>query len=270
MHAMKRTPWVVACVALLFAPRMRAQDAHHTHTPTPPEGRHHDAVDGAPRRSSARPRATAEPPAPATPLQPLGPRDPCREVLRAAQFEDLSGAERAYLECRQQLVRPGRFMTDREVRTLEEVTEALHALRRPDGAFCVVPAAPFAVASTLDGAQDTRACLRNIDRLLSNEETLTRYLLTDPYAASRLAARTGLDVLAARRALYRATARPDVVDEEVAISRLLGRHLMRTCRCLPGPQPDSESAVRAMRLPPNVEAVLLQGLNDRGEVVTTP
>ena len=263
---MKRTRWVVASVALLFAPWMRAQDAR----PARHEAHHREGAD-ATHRSSARARAPeVTPPPPAAPLQPLGPRDPCREVLRAAQFEDLPGAERAYLDCRQQLVRPGRFMTEREVRTLEEVTEALHALRRPDGAFCVVPAAPFAVASTLDGAQDSRACLRAIDRLLSNEETLTRYLLTDPYAASRLAARTGLDVLAARRALYRATARPEVVDEEVAISRLLGRHLVRTCRCMPGPQPDSESAVRAMRLPPNVEAVLLQGLNDRGEVVTTP
>jgi len=217
------------------------------------------AAEHPPRASTA---ATAEAEA--------RPRDPCAEVLHAVRFEDIRGAERAYQACRARLAAPGRVTPAEDLRVLEDVTEALHGLRRADGAFCVAPAAPFELAASVAGARDTRGCFTALERFLTDEEAVTRFLLDDPYAAGRLASRAGLDVAAARRTRRRMALRPEAAQESLALARLVGRQFMRVCRCLPGPQPATPGSVRAMRLPPTVQAALLRGLTERGDGAEAP
>lgn len=224
-------------------------------------------------RTAARPRAAR--PANAPPLQPLPPeprrpRDPCDEALRAAQFDDVTGAERSYGPCRRRVAAGGRALAESDLRTLEDVTAALHALRRADGQFCIAPAAPFDLNPWLAGAREVRSCLTSMDRVLSSEETMERLLRSDPYASGRIAAVEALNPTAARRARRGRRPDPAVEAEMVNLARLVGRQYMRTCRCFTGPQPDSAAAVRAMRLPPTIESVLLRGLQERGDPVPTP
>ncbi len=210
-----------------------------------------------------------------TPVQPLPPeprrpRDPCDETLRAAQFDDIGGAERAYAACRRRMVAAGHALAENDVRTLEDVTTALHAMRRADGQFCIAPAAPFELGSWLGGARDVRACLSSLDRVLGSEENMERLLRGDAYASARIQAVEALNPAAARRSRRGRRPDPAVEAEMVNLARLVGRQYMRTCRCMPGPQPDSAAAVRAMRLPATVEGVLLRGLQERGDPVPTP
>lgn len=190
-------------------------------------------------------------------------RDACAEVLRAVQFEDEPAAVAAYARCRDLVAPDDRVPTADGVRTLEDVTEGLHSLRREDGAFCVEPAAPFDFHALLGDAPDTRACLLALDRLLSSDNALWRFVLADEYASGRLAARGGYDAAWARRSRVRPDPDSPAERELIAIARLAGRHFMRTCRCLPGPQPDSVTAVRAMDLPSTVEGVILRALDER-------
>lgn len=194
---------------------------------------------------------------------PRAPRDACDEVLHAVQFEDVAGAERAYAACRARVAGAGRIPVASDVRTLEDVTESLHGLRREDGTFCVEPAAPFDLRGVAGGAADTRACLAALDRFLSSDNAVWRFAMADPYASGRLAARASFDMVTARRLRRRPAQGTPAERELLAIARLAGRHFMRACRCLPGPQPDSVTAVRAMHLPSTVEAVLLRGLEER-------
>ncbi len=193
------------------------------------------------------------------------PRDPCAEVLHAVRFDDLAGAERSYGQCRARVAAAGRVPVAEDLRVLEDVTEALHGLRRADGTFCVAPAAPFELSSLVGSARDTRACFASLDRALHSDDALRRFLLEDPYSAGRLAVRGGIDVTAARRSRRRTVEAPAAEHEMLSLARLVGRHMMRVCRCLPGPQPENAGAVRAMRLPVSVEAVLLRGLAERGD-----
>ncbi|MEZ4406474.1 MAG: hypothetical protein R3A52_08370 [Polyangiales bacterium] len=198
-------------------------------------------------------------------------RDPCHEVLRAAQFEDVPGAERAWAACRQRIAAPGRVPVADDLRTLEDAAEALQGLRRRDGAYCVAPAAPFDLSGAIGSARDTRACLQALDRFITSEEAVARYLVEEPYAAGRLAQRAGVDVTGLRRSARRRAAMSERADgETVALARLVGRHFMRACRCMGGAQPDSPGAVRAMRLPTGVESVLLRGLAERGATEASP
>lgn len=152
-----------------------------------------------------------------------------------------------------------------DLRLLEDAAEALEGLRRRDGAYCVAPAAPFDLSSVIGSANDTRSCLRALDRFISSEDAVTRYLVDEPYTAGRLAQREGVDVTGLRRSERRRAAMSERADgETLALARLVGRHFMRTCRCMGGTQPDSPGAVRAMRLPEGVEGVLLHGLAERG------
>lgn len=192
-------------------------------------------------------------------------RDPCDDALRAVQFEDVSGAERAWRACRARVTGSATVLDDDALRTLEDVTEALHGLRRSDGAFCVAPGAPFDLSPIVGSVRDTRGCFIALDRLLRSEDAVLRFLLQDAYASGRLARRARVDVLAARSNLRRAPPGSAAEQEQVAIARLLGRHFMRTCRCFPGAQPDAMTSVRAMRLPRTVEAVLIHGIAERGE-----
>ena len=156
------------------------------------------------------------------------------------------------------------------MRTLEDVTAALHSLRRADGQFCIAPAAPFDLSPWLAGAREVRSCLSSMDHVISSEETMERLLRADPYANGRIVAVEALNPTAARRSRRGRRPDPAVETEMVNLARLVGRQYMRTCRCLSGPQPDSAAAVRAMRLPPTIETVLLRGLQERGDPVLTP
>lgn len=189
--------------------------------------------------------------------------DPCEGVLRAVRFERVDEAERAWRECRAMKAPPGRVPVEDDLRALEGATEALHGLRRPDGNFCVAPSAPFDLSGPLAGARDSRRCFLALDRLLRSEEAVLRFLLDDGYAAGRLASRARANVVAMRRDPRRAVEGSPVQVEQVALARLLGRHFMRTCRCMSGPQPVAMTAVRAMRLPRLVETVLLRGIAER-------
>lgn len=181
------------------------------------------------------------------------------------RLEDLRTAERAYTQCRARVAVAGHIPVADDLRVLEDATEALHSLRRADGSFCVAPTAPFDLTAAMAGARNTQACFTALERFLTDEETLTRFLLDDPYAAGRLATRAGLDIALARRTRRRMALRPEVEQEAIGLSRLVGRHFMRACRCLPGPQPENAGAVRAMRLPPTVQTVLIRGLTERGD-----
>lgn len=195
----------------------------------------------------------------------LASGDACDEVLRAVRFERVAEAERAWSQCRAQKAPGDRLPLEDDLRALESATEALHGLRRSDGAFCVAPSAPFDLAAAMGGARDTRRCLIALDRVLRSEEAMLRLILGDGYAAGRLAQRARADVVALRRNPRSAAPGSTAEHEMVAIARLVGRHFMRTCRCLPGPQPTALTSVRAMRLPRTVEAVLLRGVAERGE-----
>lgn len=201
------------------------------------------------------------------PPEPRRPRDPCDETLRAAQFDDVTGAERAYAPCRRRVIAGGRVLGEDDLRTLEEVTAALHTLRRADGQFCVAPSAPFDFNPWLAGAREVRSCLSSMDRVLSSEDAMERLLRGDPYANGRIVAVEALNPTAARRSRRGRRPDPAVDAEMVNLARLVGRQYMRTCRCFAGPQPDSATAVRAMRLPPTIESVLLRGLQERGDPV---
>jgi hypothetical protein len=190
--------------------------------------------------------------------------------MHAAQFEDVQAAERAYRLCRGRVARAGHIPVADDVRTLEDVTEALHGLRRSDGAFCVAPSAPFELTNVTEGVTDTRTCLVALDRFLSSDNAVWRFVLSDPYSLGRLAARGGVDAVQARRLRQRPRGGSSGERELVAIARLAGRHFMRTCRCLPGPQPDSVTAVRAMQLPHTVESVLIRGLEEREDTHGEP
>ncbi|MFO0609580.1 MAG: hypothetical protein U0324_40835 [Polyangiales bacterium] len=233
--------------------------------PPPPLGSVASLVPPAPADPPSAPAAEPPPaPAPEAPLaNSVARRDACAEVLRAVQFEDEPGAVAAYARCRDLVAHEGRVPGADEVRTLEDVTEALHALRREDGAFCVEPSAPFDFHALLGEAADTRACLLALDRLLGSDNAIWRFVLADEYASGRLAARGGYDVTAARRSRVRPPPDSPAERELVAIARLVGRHFMRTCRCLQGPQPDTVTAVRAMELPSTVERVILGALEER-------
>ncbi len=162
------------------------------------------------------------------------------------------------------------MLVDSDLRTLEDVTAALHSLRRADGQFCIAPAAPFDLSPWLAGAREVRSCLSSMDRVISSEETMERLLRSDPYANGRIVAMESLNPTAARRSRRGRRPEPAVEAEMVNLARLVGRQYMRTCRCLRGPQPDSATAVRAMRLPAAIETVLLRGLQERGDPVPTP
>jgi hypothetical protein len=216
-----------------------------------------------PERPRAERSALAPPAEPPPPPSAPTPRDDCAEVLRAVQFEDAAGASAAYARCRGRVAREGHVPTAEDVRTLEDVTEALHGLRRDDGAFCVEPAAPFDFSALTAGAADTRACLLTLDRFLGSDNAVWRFVLADEYASGRLAARGAYDVATARRSRVRPAPESPGERELVAIARLAGRHFMRVCRCLPGPQPDTVTSVRAMTLPSTVEGVILRALEDR-------
>lgn len=225
------------------------------------------AADAGPSLASRAPEPASAPrceaPTPTPPEAPSG--DGCDELLRAVRFEDVPRAERAWTACRQRLAPAGRILVEDDLRTLEDATEAVHGLRRPDGAFCVAPSAPFDLTPVLGGARDSRRCFVALDRLLRSEEGVLRFLLDDGYTAGRLAARARADVVAMRRNPRRAAPGSMIEQEQVAMARLVGRHFMRTCRCMPGPQPVAMTTVRAMRLPRTVEAVLLHGIAERGE-----
>lgn len=225
------------------------------------------AARAAARRAAVRPTPT--PPLLPLPPEPRRPRDPCDEALRAAQFDDVTGAERAYGPCRRRIIAGGRALAEGDLRTLEDVTAALHALRRADGQFCIAPAAPFDLNPWLAGAREVRSCLSSMDRVISSEETMERLLRGDPYANGRIVAVEALNPAAARRSRRGRRPDPAVEAEMVNLARLVGRQYMRTCRCFNGPQPDSAAAVRAMRLPPTIESVLLRGLQERGDPVPT-
>lgn len=258
--------WVVG-VLLLAAPAAPAQPRPDAGAPAASPTRPGTRTGTRPssRRGAARPSNAL----PLTPLppEPRRPRDPCDETLRAAQFDDVTGAERAYGPCRRRVVTAGRTLAEGDLRTLEEVTAALHALRRADGQFCVAPAAPFDLTPWLAGAREVRSCLSSMDRVLSSEDTMERLLRSDPYANGRIVAVEALNPTAARRSRRGRRPDPAVETEMVNLARLVGRQYMRTCRCLAGPQPDSAAAVRAMRLPPTIESVLLRGLLERGDPV---
>lgn len=249
----------VAQVALAQHRAEPARDAGASAAPAPrdagPDARD-AAVDRAPTRDAA-PVVSVD----ATP--PAAPRDACGEVLHAVQFEDASGATRAYAACRARVAGAGRIPVADDVRALEDVTEALHGMRRDDGAFCVEPSAPFDLRALMGAAADTRACFVALDRILSSDSAVWRFAMADPYASGRLAARAGFDMVTARRLRRRPAPGTPAERELLAIARLVGRHFMRACRCLPGPQPDSLTAVRAMTLPSTVESVLLGGLEER-------
>lgn len=206
---------------------------------------------------------SSEAPRDATAAPPRTPRDACDEVTHAVQFEDVDGATRAYAACRARVAVPGRIPVADDIRTLEDVTESLHGLRRDDGTFCVEPAAPFDLRGVAGGAADTRACFASLDRFLSSDNAVWRFAMADPYASGRLAARASFDMVTARRLRRRPAQGTPAERELLAIARLAGRHFMRACRCLPGPQPDSVTSVRAMHLPSTVESVLLRGLEER-------
>jgi hypothetical protein len=249
----------VAQVALAQHRAEPARDAGASAAPAPrdagPDARD-AAVDRAPTRDAA-PVVSVD----ATP--PAAPRDACGEVLHAVQFEDAPGATRAYAACRARVAGAGRIPVADDVRALEDVTEALHGMRRDDGAFCVEPSAPFDLRALMGAAADTRACFVALDRILSSDSAVWRFAMADPYASGRLAARAGFDMVTARRLRRRPAPGTPAERELLAIARLVGRHFMRACRCLPGPQPDSLTAVRAMTLPSTVESVLLGGLEER-------
>lgn len=278
--AMSRRRGVGWCVGLLLVAPAFAQPLPDASRPTDATVRPSDAAVSvsapSPRgvaRAAAR-RAAARPPT-APPLPPLPPearrpRDPCDEALRAAQFDDVTGAERAYGPCRRRVIVSGRPLTETDLRTLEDVTTSLHALRRADGQFCIAPAAPFDLGPWLAGAREVRSCLSSMDRVISSEETMERLLRSDPYANGRIVAVEALNPTAARRSRRGRRPDPAVEAEMVNLARLVGRQYMRTCRCLSGPQPDSAAAVRAMRLPPTIESVLLRGLQERGNPVSSP
>jgi hypothetical protein len=233
---------------------------------------------------SATPGQTCEPTAPVTEVGPLlsaltptdsdagvtdaspgadAVREPCAEAIRAVQFEDAHAAEVAYQQCRARVAGRGRVPLADDVRTLEDVTEALHGLRREDGTFCVAPSAPFDFTVLMGTATDTRTCFLALDRFLSSDNSVWRFAVVDPYISGRLATRGGFDVITARR-MRRRPEPGSIADRELlATARLAGRHFMRSCRCLPGPQPDSITAVRGMQLPSTVESVLLRGLEER-------
>jgi hypothetical protein len=218
---------------------------------------------GRPRMfSSPTPVPVADAGAP-PPAAPVVEADPCDAVIRAVRFERVDEAERAWRACRAMKAPPGRVPLEDDLRALEGATEALHGLRRPDGNFCVAPSAPFDLTGPLGGARDSRRCFVALDRLLRSEESVLRFLLDDGYAAGRLAARSRANVVALRRDPRRAVEGSAVEQEQVALARLLGRHFMRTCRCMSGPQPVAMTAVRAMRLPRMVETVLLRGIAER-------
>jgi hypothetical protein len=191
------------------------------------------------------------------------PREPCAESIRAVQFEDAHAAEVAYQQCRARVAGRGRVPLADDIRTLEDVTEALHSLRREDGTFCVAPSAPFDFTVLMGTAADTRTCFLALDRFLSSDNSVWRFAVVDPYISGRLATRGGFDVITARRMRRRPEPGTPADRELLAAARLAGRHFMRSCRCLPGPQPDSITAVRGMQLPSTIEAVLLRGLEER-------
>ncbi len=236
--------------------------AHHpAHTPTPP-----------PVYPSPSSGDGAEAGTPGTPRTAGEGHDPCAEALHAAEFDDVAGAEEAWVSCRAAVAPAGAVPPPEALRTLEDVAEALHGMRRADGNFCVAPAAPFDLALAMDGAPgDSRGCLEALDRFLRDDEAVLRFLVADPYSAGRLVSRgaVGAAVMrAARGPRRRASLAPPgsaAEREEVALARLVGRQFMRVCRCLPGPQPESVTAVRAMHLPQAVEATLLRGLAERGD-----
>lgn len=196
---------------------------------------------------------------------PAAQRDSCHEVLRAVRFERVDEAEQAWRACRAMKAPSGRVLLEDDLRALEDATEALHGLRRGDGAFCVAPSAPFDFTAALDGARDVRRCLVALDRLLRSEEAMLQFLLGDGYSAGRLATRARANVVALRRNPRQAPAGSALEREQIALARLVGRHFMRTCRCFSGPQPAAMTAVRAMRLPRTIEAVLLRGIAERGD-----
>lgn len=278
--AMSRRRGVGWCVGLLLAAPAFAQPVPDASRPTDATVRPSDAAvsvsapspravaRAAARRAAARPPTA--PPLPPLPPEPRRPRDPCDEALRAAQFDDVTGAERAYGPCRRRVIVSGRPLTEADLRTLEDVTTSLHALRRADGQFCIAPAAPFDLGPWLAGAREVRSCLSSMDRVISSEETMERLLRSDPYANGRIVAVEALNPTAARRSRRGRRPDPAVEAEMVNLARLVGRQYMRTCRCLSGPQPDSAAAVRAMRLPPTIESVLLRGLQERGDPVSSP
>lgn len=287
---MSRRRGVGWCVGLLLAAPAFAQPLPDASRPTDASVRPTSAADAGARPTDAAvaasapsPRAVARaaarraaartpstPPLPPLPPEPRRPRDPCDEALRAAQFDDVTGAERAYGPCRRRVIGSGRALTEADLRTLEDVTTSLHALRRADGQFCIAPAAPFDLSPWLAGAREVRSCLSSMDRVISSEETMERLLRSDPYANGRIVAVEALNPTAARRSRRGRRPDPAVEAEMVNLARLVGRQYMRTCRCLSGPQPDSASAVRAMRLPLTIESVLLRGLQERGDPVATP
>src|SRR5438034_840277 len=112
--------------------------------------------------------------------EPPPDRDPCDEVLHAADYEDGAGAGRAYRACRERFVAARATADEDQVRTMEDVAEALHGLRTADGTFCVEPAAPFDLSSWTSDAQDTRACFEALDRFLTSEDVIRRFLRDDP------------------------------------------------------------------------------------------
>ncbi len=224
-----------------------------TRAPVGPPAAPSETVDGGAPASAVNASTTRE----------ATPRDPCSEVLHAVQFEDVRGAQSAYAACRARVAGPGRIPVPDDVRTLEDVTEAIHGLRRDDGTFCVEPSAPFDLRAMLGDATDTRTCLAALDRFLASDNAVWRFTLADPYASGRLVARSGFDLVSARRLRRKPTPGSPAERELLAIARLAGRHFMRTCRCMPGPQPDSVTAVRAMHLPSTIEGILLRGLEER-------
>lgn len=262
-----RAKAVLAALAVVAGVAQVALAQHRVEVP-----RDAGALPAAPLRDAGADARDASPDVTATPDAPAAiatadaapaPRDACGEVLHAVQFEDPAGAMRAYAACRARVAGAGRIPVADDVRALEDVTEALHGLRRDDGTFCVEPAAPFDLRALMGTAADTRACFVALDRILSSDSAVWRFAMADPYASGRLAARASFDMVTARRLRRRPAPGTPAERELLAIARLMGRHFMRACRCLPGPQPDSLSAVRAMQLPSTVESVLLRGLEER-------
>ncbi len=224
------------------------------------------------RAQHPRPHHPVEHPSGTLSERPAEPRDPCAEVLHAVDFDDLAAAEEAWPTCRAHVAPPHAIPSADALRTLEDVAEALHGLRRSDGAFCIAPDAPFNLAPALDGHPgDSRGCFEALDRFLRDDAVVLRFLVDDPYAAGRLVVRGGIQgtaLRAARGPRRRAALAPPgspAEREELALARLAGRQFMRVCRCMPGPQPESLTAVRAMHLPDAVEAALLRGITERGD-----
>lgn len=267
------------------SPRWPSLSTAETRRPTDPRARRHrpslrraaralngpgDASDDGARRGLVSPTVMT-PSAPTANVAPRDaatdaprtPRDACDEVIHAVQLErrrrrdeGLCGVSRARRGGGENPCRGRHSNARRRDRVAPRIAPRRRDLLRR------APRLPSTCAVSRE-ARRTRARASRRSIAFSGRTT--------PCGASRWPTPTRRD---ASRQGPRSTWSPradSVADprrerprsELLAIARLAGRHFMRACRCLPGPQPDSVTAVRAMHLPSTVESVLLRGLEER-------